>query len=45
MKEHNRKAKKTTPLKIEEVSELQTPRHEELFCENACKLSEKVRKW
>jgi hypothetical protein len=42
MKEHKRKAKKTIPLKIEEVSKLQTPWHEELFYENACKLSEKV---
>jgi hypothetical protein len=32
-KEHNRKAKKTIPLKTEEVSEPQTPCHEELFCE------------
>jgi hypothetical protein len=39
MKEDNRKTKKTIPLKIEEVLEVQT-----LFCKNASKTSEKARK-
>jgi hypothetical protein len=44
MKEHNKKTKKAIPLNVEEVSKPQTPCREELFCENACKLSEKARK-
>jgi hypothetical protein len=44
MKEHNRKAKKTIPLKVDEVLTPQIPCREEFFCENACKLSEKARK-
>jgi hypothetical protein len=44
MKEDNRKTKKTIPLKIEEVLEVQTLCCEELFCKNASKTSEKARK-
>jgi hypothetical protein len=44
MKENNRNTKKTIPLNVEEVSKLQTLCREELFCENASKLSEYMRK-
>jgi hypothetical protein len=45
MKEDNKKPKKAIPSKIKKVSKLQTLCREELFCENACKISEKSEEW
>jgi hypothetical protein len=44
MKEDNRRTKKAIPSKIEKVLKLQTLCHEEPFCEDASKSSEKARK-
>jgi hypothetical protein len=44
MEEDNKKPKEAVPSKIEKILELQTLSREELFCEDASKSSEKVRK-
>jgi hypothetical protein len=43
-KDDNKRTKKEIPSKIEKAWKLQTLYHEELFCEDANKSSEKARK-